>query len=105
MTQADAEDRLGSRIFPEQLRHYSRLRRHSRSGGKQNLVILIDLFQGDFVITKDIHLRPIAELSDDIYQIIGERVVVVEDEDFHLVNCKKVARSESGKVSRKPALI
>src|ERR1700691_2937009 len=71
----------------------ARLLRGTRSGGKDNALRLevINLFYGYLVVAADDHLS--TQLTHVLHQVVGERVVVVENE-YHTRHLFSVAPGE-----------
>src|SRR5262249_46857652 len=55
------------------------------------------LVRVDGVVAPDVHLRP--ELGEEVHEVVGEAVVVVDDED-HPASASSIARSSAASLLR-----
>src|SRR6185437_12363303 len=81
--EADAEDRCGRREAVDDGKADAGLARRFRPGRKQDRLRreAFYLFEADLVVAIDDRLG--AELADIVNEVIGEAVVVIDDEEFH----------------------
>ena len=43
----------------------------------------LDFGDADLVVAHNVDLQPVVDLSQPLYQVVGERIVVIEDENHH----------------------
>jgi len=79
MTEANAQRRHARPEAADQLDGDSRVRRTTRAGRNEQLRGLerFRLRDGDGVVPEDPHVR--AQLLEEVDEVVGERVVVVDD--------------------------
>src|SRR5688572_13566671 len=81
MTEADAEDRHARTEAANDVHRDAGVLRAARSGRDEDLLRRhgLDLTDRDLVVASDAELR--AQLAQVLDQVVGERVVVVDDEN------------------------
>lgn len=79
--QTDAENRLHGRIFPNDIKQEARLSRHTRTGRKDQAVEAAQVGKRKSVVApyRDAGTEGLERLDE----IIGERVVIVNNNDLH----------------------
>ena len=81
MAQTHPEYRFASGIVSDDLEQQSGLRGDARSGTEDNLVECVECFQFKLVVAHYAHLC--AQFLHQVAEVIGKRVVIVYDNDFH----------------------
>ena len=85
VSQANTEYRSLAGELPDEVDADAGLVRGAGAGGDHDVVGFqgLDFVDGDLIVAADLDLR--AEFSQVLHQVVGERVVVVEDEDHGFV--------------------
>ena len=89
MTQADAQNRLLAGIGTDDIEQKPCLGRDARTWGEDDFAIFFQLRKLKLVIAQNGNLC--AKLLDQVTQIIGKRVVVVDNHYFHKVSAFSMA--------------
>src|SRR5690606_7502288 len=81
VTETDAEDGDGRAELPDHLEAHARVLGLTRAGRDEDALGAHrgDVADGDSVVPSHLHLR--SELAEVLYEVVGKRVVIVDDED------------------------
>ena len=110
VAEADTQDGTAPGENAEDVERHARLARRAGSGGKQDTLGIQRerLLHGDLVVAEDLLLH--AELAKVLHQVVGEGVVVIDDQEHGLTIClarrsvkespKRVNKCGAGEVVR-----
>jgi hypothetical protein len=92
MAQAHAQNRRRRRETADDVVGNTRFPRGTRAGADDDVrrLELAHLVGGDFVVTINAHVDGIVQLAQALDQVVGERVVVVDEKD-HVLTCLRFA--------------
>ncbi len=83
MAQANAQNTLFGGVAADNGRHQPCLGRNAGAGRKQHRIVSSHGFERQPVVTKHSSVTAVAEVAQQLHQIVGEGVVIIEDEEFH----------------------
>ena len=81
MAEADPEHRFTSSVGLDDIQQQPRLRRDARTRGQNYLAIRLQVWQLELVVAQNADLR--AQFLDQMTQIISERVIIINNNNFH----------------------
>src|SRR5580700_674364 len=102
MPKANSEHRHFAREMPNQINADAGVLRRARTGRNHNALRLhrFNVTHTDLIVAADLNLR--TEFPEILNQVIGKRVVVVENEDHKQPSCVKFTRRRAPRSPTRP---